>query len=327
MLSRLGAYTCAGSETMERAILSSVEADLRIGCYGAPYRSSPHLMQRGSPSPAESMLQSALLRRPPLPGGARAESPAMAMFSSLSPELHSAGKRRSPVRTATLSPADSSFSDSSFASFASFSSSGVPRRSHSKEDHWSALIPPGKGGGMALRKACKEGEFAAVQMLIGRGASVHSYDEAFERTPLHFAAQAGHKTICALLISHGASVDAVDISCVAPLHLAAERGYADVCEWLCRSGGANVCAKTPSGSTPLHYAANNNHTETASALLAVMKDDGFVRNTGVFAYDDFRNNWGATPPELAREKGHTQLAEKLEAEVAVALFKEASKSK
>ena len=178
---------------------------------------------------------------------------------------------------------------------------------------------------MQLRKACKDGEMAVVAALIGRGASVHSYDEAFERTPLHFAAQAGHRDICALLVKHGAAVDAVDISCVAPLHLAAERGYAGTCEWLCRSGGASVCAKTPSGSTALHYAANNNHRETAAVLLAVMKDDGFVRNAGEYAYDDFRNNWGATPPELAREKGHLRLAEMLEAEVAVATFTQAKK--
>ena len=145
---------------------------------------------------------------------------------------------------------------------------------------------------MQLRKACKDGEMAVVAALIGRGASVHSYDEAFERTPLHFAAQAGHRDICALLVKHGAAVDAVDISCVAPLHLAAERGYAGTCEWLCRSGGASVCAKTPSGSTALHYAANNNHRETAAVLLAVMKDDGFVRNAGgILSARCFKHMW------------------------------------
>jgi ankyrin repeat protein len=171
---------------------------------------------------------------------------------------------------------------------------------------------------MKLRRACKEGHVMEIKRLISAGASVHSFDEAFERTALHYAAQHGHVECCAVLVQLGASVASIDLSGHQPLHLAAENGNAAVCGWLCTKGGADVCARTPNGSIALHYAANNNHKDVASLLVDLMKETGHLHARGARrAYEALRNNYGQTPPELARERDHLRLADLLEKAVEV----------
>lgn len=51
-------------------------------------------------------------------------------------------------------------------------------------------------------------------------------------TPLHFAAQAGHKQLAQLLISNGANVNAKDEHAVTPLHYAASEGQKELAELL-----------------------------------------------------------------------------------------------
>ena len=168
---------------------------------------------------------------------------------------------------------------------------------------------------MRLRRACKEGDVMEIKRLLQAGASVFSYDEAFERTALHYAAQNGHADCCAILVQCGAQVASIDLSGHQALHIAAENGNVAVCNWLCTRGGADLCARTPNGSVALHYAANNNHHEVASVLVDLMKEAGHLRvhKWGArSAYEAFRNNYGQTPPELARERGHLRLAEMLE---------------
>lgn len=171
---------------------------------------------------------------------------------------------------------------------------------------------------MKLRRACKEGNITEIKRLIGAGASVHSFDEAFERTALHYAAQHGHVDCCTVLVQRGAPVASIDLSGHQPLHLAAENGHAAVCSWLCTEGGADVSARTPNGSVALHYAANNNLKDVASLLVDVMKEAGHLHARGANrAYNTFRNNYGQTPPELARERGHLHLADLLDKAIEV----------
>jgi len=63
----------------------------------------------------------------------------------------------------------------------------------------------------ALMRASNEGHPRAVNVLLAHGASVHACDEDL-MTPLHFAAEAGCKDSCRLLIAAGACSSALDDS-------------------------------------------------------------------------------------------------------------------
>ena len=78
-----------------------------------------------------------------------------------------------PTRPRAVSPAESTSSHGS------------------REEHWQSLTLINMGGGPALRRACREGDESRVLELLAASASPHSYDEAFERTPLHQAAHNG----------------------------------------------------------------------------------------------------------------------------------------
>ena len=106
----------------------------------------------------------------------------------------------SPHGRATDSPAES---------LSSVASSGSHAAAGNRDEQWQLMIPPGQGGGMKLRRACKEGDVMEIKRLLQAGASVFSYDEAFERTALHYAAQHGHADCCAILVQCGASVASI----------------------------------------------------------------------------------------------------------------------
>ena len=49
-------------------------------------------------------------------------------------------------------------------------------------------------------------------------------------TPLHFAAEGGHKAICHMLISNADDENPPDTDGNTPLHLAARNGHLEVCK-------------------------------------------------------------------------------------------------
>lgn len=63
----------------------------------------------------------------------------------------------------------------------------------------------------ALMRAATEGHPRAVSVLLAHGASVHSCDEDL-MTPLHFAAEAGCRDCCRLLLAAGACSASLDDS-------------------------------------------------------------------------------------------------------------------
>jgi hypothetical protein len=84
-----------------------------------------------------------------------------------------------------------------------------------------------------LLEAAKDGNIAAVKQHIAAGTDVNAKDAGWgDLTPLHYAAQKGHKEIIELLIANG----------------------------------VNVNAKMTNGSTPLDLAIEYNQTETADLL-------------------------------------------------------------
>jgi len=194
------------------------------------------------------------------------------------------------------------------------------------DEQWAAshstLMPLGQGGGSQLRRACRSGDASRVRRMLVSGASVDSYDEAFERTALHHAAHHGHTDCAILLVEFGADVEAVDLHHETPLHLAAERGHTDMIEVLCRVGGAELKRQSCNGCLPLHYAAMGNHGAAVALILAILKErrelDGLGSATAFMNSDARLNNWGLTPAELARSKGHTDVADQIDAIVSAA---------
>ena len=81
-------------------------------------------------------------------------------------------------------------------------------------------------------------------------------------TPLHLAADNGHKEIVELLIAKGADVNAKNKGGSTPLHEAKTKEVGE----LLIVEGANVNAKNSLGRTPLDNATLFNHPEIANLL-------------------------------------------------------------
>jgi len=178
---------------------------------------------------------------------------------------------------------------------------------------------PDEGNSARLRKCCREGDDSCARAaeLLSMGVPPSGFDEAFERTALHWAAWSGAARIAALLLDYKGQVEATDILGFTPLHLAAERGQVAVITLLLQHG-APTNARTTNGNTPLHYASNNGHTDAAIALLEAMKQRGVVdvRWWLQWARRDplsaILNHDGESPADLSRRKGHHALTALLE---------------
>jgi uncharacterized protein len=105
-----------------------------------------------------------------------------------------------------------------------------------------------------LHYAARDGDLAATQKLVSRGADVNLQDR-HGWTPLHFAAQALSKEVTSYLLAHGASVDTQDGHGNTPLFRAtfAYRGDGAVIQRL-RSAGADPKKKNKSGVSALELA-------------------------------------------------------------------------
>ena len=60
----------------------------------------------------------------------------------------------------------------------------------------------------ALHIAVQDGDLALVQKLVKDGRDINQFDEALDRTPLHYAAEREDFAIACFLLSHGANVNA-----------------------------------------------------------------------------------------------------------------------
>jgi ankyrin repeat protein len=126
--------------------------------------------------------------------------------------------------------------------------------------------------GTQLHKAAQQGQLVVTRFLIDNNADLDSCDD-FGRTPLHWAALNGHKSMAELLLSKGADPNAaINAGARAgtpgqtPLHFAAQNGYRNVCEALL-AGKADLNAKDSYEQTPLHLAADRGFSSVAELLL------------------------------------------------------------
>ncbi len=109
-------------------------------------------------------------------------------------------------------------------------------------------------------------DFDKVKRLIRNGADVNGKDD-IDRTPLHLGKKnQSHPKVTALLIAHGADVNAVQVGEVTPLMVAAEQGRIDDMNILIGSG-ANVNAVDYNGNTALGYAVLHNNEKAIDILI------------------------------------------------------------
>ncbi|KAF6039093.1 hypothetical protein EB796_002600 [Bugula neritina] len=96
-------------------------------------------------------------------------------------------------------------------------------------------------------------------------------------TALHYAARAGHREACKLLLSHGADVNARLRGGDTAMHRASYKGRAGVVELLISHGAEAI--QGADGQTPLHKAVEQTQLQTAKLLvesyphLKVIRDD------------------------------------------------------
>nr|XP_040018208.1 ankyrin repeat domain-containing protein 27 [Gasterosteus aculeatus aculeatus] len=117
-------------------------------------------------------------------------------------------------------------------------------------------------------------------------------------TPLHVAALHGHCPLAALLIRHGANVNARTNHSATPLHLASQNSHVQVVRFLLECN-AKLNKKDHYGNTPLIQACLCGSPETASTLL---QSDALVNAA---------NRQGNTALHEAVRGGHQELVELL----------------
>src|ERR1017187_5474352 len=140
---------------------------------------------------------------------------------------------------------------------------------------WSGMSPEisaaGRGEG-SLHEAAFNGKLEKAKALIKANPDmVNSHASYAEQTPLHIAAEFGHRDVAELLLASNADVEALANGGWTPLLNAVFGGHKDMVELLV-TNKANVNVKEGAGRTPLHVAAENGYTEIAALLLANKAD-------------------------------------------------------
>ncbi len=119
-----------------------------------------------------------------------------------------------------------------------------------------------------IHEAAAEGNIKRVKQHLVEGVDVNAiFKDSW--TPLHMAAEGGHREIVDLLIAKGADINATagwgDGVGWTPLHMAAEEGHKKVVELLILKG-ADINVKNGDDRTPLDDAIKHKNAEIANIL-------------------------------------------------------------
>lgn len=151
-------------------------------------------------------------------------------------------------------------------------------------------------------EAAALGEVGRLRALLDQQPSLVAAHSADGFTALHFAAFFGSERAATLLLERGADPDAASLNPmrVAPLHSAvATRRHSIIARLL--EHGANPNARQQEGWTVLHGAANEGELATVELLLEHGADPRA------------RHDGGKSAADIAREKGHEEIARRLDA--------------
>ena len=159
-----------------------------------------------------------------------------------------------------------------------------------------AMVPTEKH--LTLLSAAESGDLGTVQRMLQAGADVNTTGDhtmPYGETPLHLAAEAGHREVVALLLEKGARIDQENFNGETPLAVAAWRGHLDVVALLLAKGAEVNQRIGNNGETALHMAALGGHRDVAALLL----EEG----TAI----DQATSSGTTPLLVAASEGRREL--------------------
>ena len=124
-----------------------------------------------------------------------------------------------------------------------------------------------KRGMTALGIAASDGRISIIEDLLAHGADIDALGRTeCERTPLHWALWGNQVEAVALLLTHGADVELVDLSGRTALHVAVDSGRADIVNILLKHGSC-MDAEDEYEMTPLGNAVVEGRVHIADLLL------------------------------------------------------------
>lgn len=144
-----------------------------------------------------------------------------------------------------------------------------------KFDTWKDYYRASRGGLIASSSALHVAAFAGLRRYVERIVSDMDVDitDEWDKTPLAYAAKAGHADIATLLLQHGAHHGAVDKNGMAPVHHAANENRPRAMRALLEGGADPMLPKSkddsyygPIGRTALFYACRYGHLEVLEEL-------------------------------------------------------------
>ena len=149
-----------------------------------------------------------------------------------------------------------------------------------------------------IHDAAQNGDLEKVEALLKENPAFVFSKDTNGWTPLHTAADRGHKDIVQLLLVNMGKVDVKSFNGWTPLQRAALNGHKDVAEFLL-ANKADINATNNFGDTPLLIATFSGYKNVVELLL-INKADVNAKNT---------NGW--TPLHVAALKGRKDIAQLL----------------
>eukprot|EP01117_Protostelium_nocturnum_P004858 TRINITY_DN175_c0_g1_i1.p1 TRINITY_DN175_c0_g1~~TRINITY_DN175_c0_g1_i1.p1 ORF type:complete len:236 (-),score=86.16 TRINITY_DN175_c0_g1_i1:71-778(-) len=115
--------------------------------------------------------------------------------------------------------------------------------------------------------AAREGNCAALQMMLDAGQTTIDAKDGDERTAFHWAAAGGQLEVVKFLIKRGAKTDEEDDSGWSPLMSAVSSANSEVVKVILESGTPDVNRKNETGRSVLHYACSKGNESIVQMLL------------------------------------------------------------